>query len=185
MSNKLNLLLAMPSMADNLFKKSVILLVEDDNKGSMGFAINILTGKCLKDVVSQIEPEKMVDFYNSPILVGGPIKTDFLWVIHDAEKKYASSLNIFGEVFLSAGQDIIPDILTSEAPEVLAMGVGYSGWSEGQLDDEISQGSWWKLEETDVDVFGTQTELIWDEAIKKIGIDLKNYVDEPENGMLN
>ena len=184
MTGKLNILLAMPGQRDKFFNKSVILLVEDDESGSMGFAINIKTGKSLADMVSQIEPDKFVEI-DVPILLGGPVKTDFLWVMHDPSKSYDSTLKLFDELHLSAGQDVIPDILKSSAPEVFAMGVGYSGWQKGQLEREINDGAWWKLSDFAFNIFDSDKNKLWESGIKELGINLENFYGEEPSGLLN
>lgn len=175
-SGKVNFLIAMPPLKSPIFSNSVILMVEYEEKGALGFIINMPTGTMVKDALKlmNIENEQQLDI---PILFGGPVQTDFFWVIHSPDFSGLSTFKIHKQFHLTAAQEIIPLLNDATCPEIYYAGVGYSGWGESQLDREIEEGSWW-YGEFDVNIlFNIELSKRWDEAIKNLGADPEHFID--------
>lgn len=166
----------MPALEESLFSHSVIFLVEYNASGALGFIINSPTYTTLDEALKmmKIEHEYSIDI---PILFGGPVQTDFFWVIHDSSYVCKSTMKIHKDFHLSSALDILPNIDSPDCPEIFHVGVGYSGWAPEQLEREIEEGSWWLTDFNEEIVFRTEFEDRWKSAIRSLGVDPDQLVD--------
>jgi len=178
-SEKAQFLVAMPSLKSQIFTNSVILMAEHKESGALGFIINLPTGTQANDVLKLMN----VDYtqpLDIPILFGGPVQTDFFWVIHSPEFTATSTIKIHKQFFLTSAQEILPVLNEISCPEIFYAGVGYSGWGSQQLDREIEEGSWW-LGEFDIDLlFKVEISERWSEAFKSLGADPEHLIDRSD-----
>ncbi|MCD4748799.1 MAG: YqgE/AlgH family protein [Thermoanaerobaculales bacterium] len=172
------LLIAMPSLADPNFFRTVILLGTHSNEeGAFGLIMNRPSEIPLVVVLEQLgitDPP-----VRSPsVLTGGPVQPDQGFVIVEG-----SSLQP-GEPDLEAGNFTISG--RTEFLETLALGnlerafnlcLGYSGWSPGQLEREIEENSWLVAPATGRILFHTPFEDRWTAALRSIGVDPGTLVD--------
>ncbi|MBK1834583.1 YqgE/AlgH family protein [Roseibacillus ishigakijimensis] len=128
-----DLLLADPSLRDGIFNRSVILLASHSPEGSFGLILNQPNGHLVGDVLQ--EP-KYAALSRIPIYNGGPVGREHLtfaafWTSPDNELRFAIRI---------PAEDAIE---RSKSPGTLVRAfVGYSGWSAGQLEDELEHNSW-------------------------------------------
>ena len=185
-SGDVNLLIAMPSLKSQIFSNTVILMAEYNDKGALGFIINMPTGSKFKEMASQmnIEHKQALDI---PILFGGPVQLDYLWVIHSANFSGVSSIKIHDQFYLTAAQEILPLLGDLKCPEIFYAGVGYAGWAPKQLDEEIEEGSWWYGEFDPKILFEVEISKRWDEAFKSLGADPEHLIDltDPMDPQIN
>ena len=131
-------LLADPFMLDPNFKRSAVLLCEHGGEGSLGFIMN----KPLKMRVDEL----IEDFpeFESEVLFGGPVQTDTIHYIHNVGDLLEDSIKVADGVYWGGDFEKLKFLITSNLllPANIRFFVGYSGWSEGQLTDEIELGSW-------------------------------------------
>lgn len=171
-----SLLIAMPALKESLFSDSVIYLVEYNISGALGFIINSPTTTTVNEALEMMKI-KHTHSLNSPILFGGPVQTDFFWVLHSANYSCRSTMKIHDNFSLSSALDILPNIDSPNCPEIFHVGVGYSGWAPAQLDHEIEDGSWWLTEFNKEIVFETVFENRWEKSIKSLGVEPSQLVD--------
>ncbi len=175
-AEKTKLLVAMPTLEKSIFSHSVILMVEQKKAGSLGFIINLPTDTLIQDVLKLVNIEEHIP-RDIPILFGGPVQTDFLWFIHSTELVAESTIEVHKRFYLSSALDVFPVLGKENGPRIFFTGIGYSGWGEQQLEQEIEEGAWW-LGEFDLDlVFKTEHEKQWKEAIKSLGVDPEHLID--------
>lgn len=144
------LLVAMPKMGDARFEKTVIYLCAHSNEGSMGFIINrpLETPKpqdflTQLNIVSENEIDKIpTELVNGALYSGGPVEPGRGFVLHTPEYEGQSTIKVSKDVFLTATLEILREIAVGRGPEKYALALGYSGWSAGQLEDEISSNGW-------------------------------------------
>ncbi len=178
-SEKAQFLVAMPSLKSHIFSNSVILMAEHKESGALGFIINLPTGTQANDALKlmNVDHTQPLDI---PILFGGPVQTDFFWVIHSPEFTATSTIKIHEQFFLTSAQEILPVLNEISCPEIFYAGVGYAGWGSQQLDREIEEGSWW-LGEFDIDLlFKVEISERWSEAFKSLGADPEHLIDRSD-----
>ncbi|MFK7879220.1 YqgE/AlgH family protein [Roseobacter sp.] len=168
-----SLLVAMPSMGDIRFEKSVILLCAYSDKGAMGLIVNKQSADVrMSDVLDQLEIEPTPKAAQMPVFFGGPVETGRGFVLHSND--YQSSLQTLavpGGYGMTATLDILEEIARDAGPARALMTLGYAGWGPGQLEAEIAGNGWLTTEATSKLVFETSPERKWFQAVKSIGID--------------
>jgi putative transcriptional regulator len=166
------LLVAMPSMPDPRFARSVIYLCAHSPEGAMGLVVNQIAGNVtFPAVVGQLGIEAGRDCADTPVHVGGPVETSRGFVLHSADYVQESTLVIDEGFALTATVDVLRAIAEGHGPSRRVLALGYAGWSAGQLDQEI-QGNGWLIAPADPDiVFGRDNEAKWLSALRKIGVD--------------
>ncbi len=141
-------LIAMPSMLDPSFARTVIYLCAHTNEGAMGFVLNRQRDVSFPEILSHlaIDEQQTGDLplgqHDFPILDGGPVDGGRGFVIHSDDYAGGDTMPLSEDVSLTATQDIIRAIARGKGPRRSAMFLGYSGWRKGQLEDEIAQNAW-------------------------------------------
>lgn len=138
-----NLLIAMPSLHDPNFEKTVIYLCEQRNEGSVGLIINRPMQFSLSLVFEQLNIDPIrVEQNNKPLLFGGPVQPERGFVVHRPLGEWRSSLILQDEVTVTTSNDIIRAIAEDKGPQDVLITLGFSGWVENQLEKEILDNMW-------------------------------------------
>lgn len=166
------LLIAMPTMGDPRFERTVIYMCAHSAEGAMGLVVNkkaneIDFPELLKQL--EIEPESIKN--PIPILVGGPVETGRGFVLHSLDYRQDSTLEVSEDVGLTATVDILRSIAEGEGPARSLLTLGYAGWSAGQLDSEIQANGWLSVKADASLLFDDDLGEKWDRAVRKMGID--------------
>jgi putative transcriptional regulator len=166
---KPQILVAMPSLKDGYFDKSVILLCEYNVHGAMGFVINSPSTTSVDDLLRELglgtrTPQSQM------ILIGGPVQSELCWVVHTTDYSGKSTTRIGENLCLSAAQEVLTSITEGRAPQDYFVGVGYSGWAAGQLDREIEQEAWWLADMDPMPILEQAYEARWETVMKKLGL---------------
>lgn len=168
-----SLLVAMPSMGDPRFERSVVLLCAYSDKGAMGLIINKPSSDVgMSDVLDQLEIAPSQKAAGMPVHFGGPVETGRGFVLHSDD--YQSSLHTLavpGGYGMTATLDILEEIAQDAGPRDALMALGYAGWGPGQLENEIGHNGWLTADATHKLVFGTSAEDKWYQTVKSLGID--------------
>ena len=107
------------------------------------------------------------------VLKGGPVETGRGFVLHSADFFIENStLPIDEGICLTATLDILKAIARGNGPESAILALGYAGWAPGQLEHEIQENGWLHCAADPELIFGTDTDLKYDMALRKIGVDL-------------
>ena len=168
-----NLLVAMPTIGDPRFEKSVIYLCAHSEGGAMGIVVNKLLGALtVSELMSQLSLEGSAATERMPVHFGGPVETGRGFVLHTADHAYEGTLQIDDHVSLTATMDVLKAIAAGDGPKRALMALGYAGWGPGQLDEEIQANGWLQVPADEELVFGTALDQMWDRALRRLGIDL-------------
>lgn len=163
------LLVAMPQVLDPFFHRSVVLLVHHDDDGSFGFVVNRTAEISLADVLETMEIA--ADGDDVPTWFGGPVQPQIGSVLcRRVAVPSETTIEIAPELFLT--QDV-GDLarLIRQPPEDLRLLLGYAGWGEGQLLEEILRNDW-IVAPLDLDViFDPAPESAWERALLAAGVD--------------
>jgi len=177
------LLIAMPSMADPNFSRTVTLICEHNLDGAMGITINQPTALFVDELLSNIEvadsdnkdtelSSQNTTNSNEPVYAGGPVQVDRGFILHDSDKQWESTHIIDNDLSLTTSEDILIAIAQGKGPENAIIALGYAGWGAGQLEQEISANAWLTVPYEAEIIFDTPIEQRWQSAATKIGVDL-------------
>ena len=175
------ILVAMPTIEDERFNRSVIYLCAHSSEGAMGIVVNQPAPHIrFSDLLVQLDVIPGEGLIELPrhgeivnVLKGGPVETQRGFVLHSADYFIEdSTLPIHGGICLTATLDILKAIANGSGPESAVLALGYAGWAPGQLESEIQANGWLNCEADPSLIFGTEAERKYDLALKKIGIDL-------------
>ncbi|MBL8709097.1 MAG: YqgE/AlgH family protein, partial [Rhodospirillaceae bacterium] len=137
------LLVAMPQMRDARFTRTVIYLCAHTDDGAMGLVLNRLVGALtFPDLLSQLGIDSVQDAEHIRIRSGGPVETGRGFVLHSTDYIDEATLQVGGEVGLTATLDILRDIAEGHGPRRSLLALGYAGWGPGQLDAEMQANAW-------------------------------------------
>jgi len=167
------LLIAMPSLDDQYFNKTVTYICEHNDEGAMGLIINLPVNLSLHDLLSQIQEDKDEHpLLNQRVLSGGPVSKERGFVLHSPQDGWSSSLSLSDEFMITTSKDILLALGTEDAPDNFVVTLGYSGWGPGQLEEEIKNNSWLTTPADSEILFNTPIGQRWKKATEKLGIDL-------------
>jgi putative transcriptional regulator len=173
------LLIAEPFLNDPNFARSVILICEHGEEGTIGFALNRTTELTLSDLLPEL-------YTQLKVYQGGPVQMDTLHMIHRIPHILdGNELN--NGVFWGGSYEALQDAVTNKVckPTDIRLFVGYSGWSPGQLERELLENSW-IVADMSVDLlFETEPEDVWKRAISLLGNDFAYLANMPVNPQLN
>ena len=136
-------LIAMPQLNGSYFGNTVIYMWEHGEDGALGIVVNLPLELKLKEIFSQLDiTVQRPESGEEPVLSGGPVETDKGFILHDNQRNWASTLHITDDISITTSKDILDDISRGEGPENYLVALGCSGWSAGQLEQEIADNSW-------------------------------------------
>lgn len=167
-------LVAMPSMDDPYFARTLTYICEHNEHGAMGLVINQPVGMSLKELVNQADKEAIVldEKAEDIVLAGGPVSQDRGFILHTSQPGWSSSLQLTSEIMVTTSKDILSALGNEHAPDKALITLGYAGWTAGQLEEEIQHNSW-LLVEADLELlFDTPIHKKWEAAVQKLGIDI-------------
>ena len=166
------LLIAMPTMGDPRFERTVIYLSAHSADGAMGLVVNKQAEEIdFPELLSQLEIETEGVQNPIPVLVGGPVESGRGFVLHSLDYRQDSTLEVTEDVGLTATVDILRSIADGEGPARSLLTLGYAGWSAGQLDSEIQANGWLNVSADASLLFDDDLGEKWDRAVRKVGID--------------
>jgi len=176
------LLLAMPGMADPRFERAVIALCVHDENGAIGVGIgHKRAGISFRGLLKQLE----IDPGQAPdcgIHHGGPVEPGRGFVLHSTDWGGQDSLQVNGPsgvLFAMTGtMDVLKAIAEGRGPSKWIIALGYAGWGEGQLDEEMTRHGWFAEEANTSILFDTPTDERWDAAFRTAGIDPRLLASE-------
>ncbi len=170
-----HLLIAMPTMMDPNFHQTVTYICEHSDMGALGLVINRPLDMGLGEVLEQLSLDSPDEALTAqPVLRGGPVQTERGFVLHESTREWEATMPVGESIFVTTSQDILASLATGNGPERALIVLGYAGWGAGQLDAEIRDNAWLSVLADPRIVFETPFERRWDEAARKLGVDLTN-----------
>jgi len=175
------MLIAMPTMRDERFARSLIYVCAHSSEGAMGIVVNQPAPNIrFSELLVQLEVIPAAELIQLPpragvikVLKGGPVETGRGFVLHSADFYIENStLPIDDGICLTATLDILKAIARGKGPQSAVLALGYAGWAPGQLESEIQENGWLHCSADPELIFGQDTSGKYQKALKKIGIDL-------------
>ena len=172
-----HLLIAMPSLSEPNFAKSVIYVCENQPQGTVGLIINRPMPYPLGLVFDQLHIETSSEDNNRmPLLFGGPLQPERGFVIHRPEGGWRSRLPLREGVTVTTSNDIIRAIATSSGPKDVMVTLGYVGWEEHQLDTEMKDNIWLVCPYKAEILYDVPFADRWEYAASTIGVKMSQLV---------
>ncbi|MFY9477334.1 MAG: YqgE/AlgH family protein [Pseudomonadota bacterium] len=169
-------LIAMPGMSDGNFAGAVVYMCEHTERGALGLIINrpieIGVQQLFEKVDLVLERD---DLLSTPVYLGGPVQTERGFVLHEQLDEegghYSSTLKIDGGLEMTTSRDVLEAMANGAGPRKVLITLGYSGWSAGQLEEEIGRNGWLTVAADREIIFDTPVEDRYDRALSLLGID--------------
>ncbi|WP_445384844.1 YqgE/AlgH family protein [Robiginitalea sp. IMCC44478] len=180
--NKGRLLIAEPALTGDVsFNRSVVLLAEHNQEGSVGFILNKPLNYSMNELVEEIE----VPF---PVFNGGPVEQDNLYFIHKVPELISDSVEISDGIYWGGDFEMTVDLINSGkiTQNDIRFFLGYSGWDSLQLDQELLSKSWIVVNNKyESNIIQKSTQAFWREKMMELGGDYLLWSNAPENPSLN
>lgn len=176
------LLISEPFMEDPNFKRSVVLLTEHGDHGTLGFVINHPSLLMLKDLITDFSESEF------PVYYGGPVAMDTLHFIHRCPDKIADGEEVAKGIYWGGNFEALKALMETGGlnQDEVKFFVGYSGWGMEQLHEEMEGNTWIVSDQFDADmVFSADEEQLWKEVIIHLGPRYAHISKFPQNPNLN
>ena len=189
--NSLNLekgrvLIADPFLSDDYFSNAVILLCEINEKGAFGIVLNHYIEETVSDFMTKFSDLDTSDY---KISLGGPVDTDSIYYIHTRPDLIKNSINVFEDIYLGNGEefDVVADLIRSKqlSHNEIKFSLGYSGWTAGQLEEELKKNSWFVGNLSSATLMNYQEKDIWKKTLEQMSEKHRVISNFPQNPMLN
>jgi putative transcriptional regulator len=174
-------LVAMPGMADQTFAGTVVYLCEHSERGALGLVINRPIDLDLEGLFAKMDLSlEREDLRGATVYFGGPVQTERGFVLHDrmveeGGSSYGSSMSIPGGLEMTTSKDVLEAMSHGAGPKRVLVTLGYSGWSAGQLEDELSRNGWLSIDADPAMVpqiiFDTPVDQRYKRALSLLGLD--------------
>ena len=166
-------LVAMPSLNDSVFERSIIYICEHNEKGAMGIMLNVPLDLDVCQLLTQMKMENAsFSLSGKSVFSGGPVGTDRGFVLHTPMDGFHASLSLTDELMMTTSLDILSTLGTSAEPKQYMIALGYAGWEKGQLEEEIRENTWLTVPASPDIIFDIPYEDRWLAASKSLGIDI-------------
>jgi len=140
------ILIAMPAMEDPYFSKSVILVCNHDHDGAMGMILNHPLQLNVGDLFEQLDMACQADYQQERLVhFGGPVQVERGFVLHTPATEFNTTMELSDGLAMTSSKDILEAAARDEAPQDMFIALGYTGWSAGQLEEEIQANAWLTL----------------------------------------
>ncbi len=175
------LLIAEPSiLSDSSFNRSVVLLSEHNENGSVGFIFNKPSPYTINDILPEIDCSLKIYF-------GGPVSDDCLYFVHNVPELIPESIEIGNGIFWGGAFESVQELLKNGtlSKNDIRFFLGYSGWSKSQLENELDATSWLVRENSFQNLFKVEHLNFWKDELNKIGGVYKIWANAPKDPSLN
>jgi len=154
-------LVATPGVADPNFRRSVVLVTQTPDGGTVGFIVNRPGRRSL----AQILPDNNVlKRFTEPLYLGGPVEAAGLFAVFRAKENPLGALRVLGDVSFAIDPAVV-EIVLRAPPERVRFFNGYAGWAPGQLGVELERGGWYVLNADADSVFRQNMDTLWEELV--------------------
>jgi len=173
-SLKNHFLIAMPSLMDPHFFRSVTYICEHSENGAIGIVINQpLANLRLGDILEEMGVKtNYPEIAGQLVFGGGPMHTERGFILHEKEKTWATTIDISDQISLTTSPDILQAIAEKQGPAHTLIALGYANWEKGQLEKEMSENAWLYGPASADIIFHMAIEHRWRAAAALMGVDV-------------
>ena len=175
------LLIADPFLKDPNFLRTVVFLCEHREEGSFGFVLNRQYENTLDELIPELNEQKI------PVFYGGPVQQDTIHFLHQYPDDIPGGVEVVKGVWWGGDFEKLVELIKKGEfdPAKIRFYIGYSGWSNGQLEDEMKEKSWLTVKATRKLLFHKNYEEIWKDSLKQLGGDYEMMINFPIDPQLN
>ena len=175
------ILVAPPVLVDPNFRRSVVFVCEHTIEGSFGLILNHDISLGMSELVDELAT------FSDSVRIGGPVQLDTLHYLHRYGDKISGALEVADGIFWGGEITDLEQLLGEQSPssDDLRFFLGYAGWTEGQLEAEISAGGWLLLPPSKNLVFNVDPSALWRESMLLLGGEFALLVNYPDNPIVN
>lgn len=171
-------LIAMPSMVDPNFARTLTYICEHSDQGAMGVVVNRPIDMNLGALFAQVDLKlESAELAERPVYYGGPVRTDRGFVLHAPPGQWSSSLKVREKLALTTSRDVLEAIGTGAGPANMIVTLGYAGWAAGQLEHELAQNAWLTVAAQAAILFDLPAEQRLSAAMDLLGVDFARLQD--------
>ena len=163
-------LVASPYLQDPRFHGAVIYICEHSDEGALGLMINQPLDICLGEILEQLDMEGSE--LDVPVFSGGPVQQERGFVLHPPERSWQNTAEVTGDIWLTTSRDVLSDIGRGLGPEQYLVCLGYAGWSQGQLEEELAGNAWLNCPASPDLLFQTPAAEQYRAVLRAIGVDI-------------
>lgn len=176
-----SILISEPFLGDDNFERTVILICEHNEEGTLGFVLNKPTAITFDSVIPEIEN------FSELLYIGGPVQQDSLHFLYRNREYVEGSVKISDNLYWGGNYEQLLILINKKEiiPDDFRFFLGYSGWSEGQLEEEMKNNSWIVSEADTDELFNTDPSELWRVILKGMGGKYKMYSNYPIDPRLN
>ncbi|MDQ2696906.1 MAG: YqgE/AlgH family protein [Pseudomonadota bacterium] len=166
-------LIAMPGLADPNFFHTVTYICEHNAAGALGIVINRPLNLSLGELLAHLKiPAGSAGIAAMPVFSGGPVHQEQGFVVHTPLGRWESTLKVTDAIGITTSRDVLQAMALGQGPEQALIALGYAGWGEGQLEQEMVANAWLSGPATADILFHTPVESRWTAAAALLGVDL-------------
>lgn len=170
---KNHFLIAMPNMDDPNFAHSITYVCEHNDDGAMGIVVNRPMALTVAQIFEHLDIKKFDErFSQQPVLCGGPVQMERGFVLHRDKHPWDSTMEVQDGIFLTTSKDVLVAMADNRGPQDALIALGYAGWGEGQLDEEMANNAWLCVPATEEILFNLPFDQRWHAAARLLGVDL-------------
>lgn len=175
------LLIADPFLKDPHFMRTVVFICEHQQEGSFGFVLNKQVDQTLDELLNNFEG------FSIPVYYGGPVQMDTIHFIHQYPNEIPGGSEVMKGVYWGGDFEILSELIKTGQVDLskIRFFIGYSGWSSGQLDNEMKEKTWLTVSATRKLIFHDNPNEIWKDSLKHLGGDYEMMVNFPIDPQLN
>ncbi len=175
------LLIADPFLKDPNFLRTVVFLCEHQTEGRFGFVLNRRFEQTLGDLIPELDGSTI------PVHYGGPVQPDTIHFLHQYPEEIPGGQEVLKGVYWGGDFDAVVNLLKTDGIDAtkIRFYIGYSGWSEGQLDGELKEKTWLTATATRRLVFHSKYDEVWKDSLRHLGGDYEIMVNFPIDPQLN
>jgi len=191
-------LIAMPSMDDADFEKTVVFVFEHGTNGAAGLVINRPSESTIQQMFYRMDLDlRRQDLLSTPVFNGGPMFTDRGFVLHEAQDTlelgsegfvpskasfWMSTLEVPGGLEMTTSRDVLEALSSGAGPQKMFLALGYAAWQAGQLEREIAQNDWLTVPADHSIIFDLPVTKRYSAALSLLGLD--EMMLAPNGGMM-
>ena len=175
------LLIANPFLKDPNFMRTVIFICDHQKEGTFGFVLNKQITQTLNEFIPELEN------YKIPVFYGGPVQKNTLHFLHQYPNLIPDGQEVYKNVYWGGNfESLIVHIKNNDIDlDKIRFFIGYSGWGDGQLDDEMAEKSWLTVEALQKIIFHKKAEDVWKDSLEHLGGEYKMMKNFPTDPQLN
>jgi len=175
------LLIADPFLKDPHFMRTVVFICDHQKEGTIGFVLNKKFEHSIEEIITDF------DGFNIPVYYGGPVQTDTIHFLHQYPGIITGGKKVMEGVYWGGDFGMLTSMVKNNTIDYnkVRFFIGYSGWGDNQLNEEMNEKTWLTVAATKQIIFHKQPEAIWKDSLRHLGGEYEKMINYPIDPQLN